>query len=223
MRFFARSAFEYIRQQVEQQAADKGNGGRLMFMMPSLPPDVRAGNRQPTGWLLHRTPQHLSAADQSRSALGRRMEEIDQPRPLRGRGEGLQERLVRCDWKPDRLPQPDVGRRFHDDRAADRGGPRDRRLGHGRFPPLRSADDLGAGVGQQFRQVDPRGLGSGGGGIRRRHGAKLRRGAAAPGRTGRGRCPADQHAPARPRFLGGPGRQGRGKRPADQSRPIQPA
>jgi DNA phosphorothioation-dependent restriction protein DptH len=39
MKFFAYSAFEYIRQQVEQQAAHSG-GGRLMFMMPSLPPDV---------------------------------------------------------------------------------------------------------------------------------------------------------------------------------------
>ncbi|MBU4401025.1 MAG: hypothetical protein KKE86_17055, partial [Planctomycetes bacterium] len=47
MRFFANSSFEYMRRQIEQYAGDSGAGGRLMFMMPSLPPGVvlEIGNR----------------------------------------------------------------------------------------------------------------------------------------------------------------------------------
>ena len=36
MKYFAQSAFEYMHRQAEQQ----GNSGKLMFMVPSLPPDV---------------------------------------------------------------------------------------------------------------------------------------------------------------------------------------
>ena len=44
MRFFSQSAFEYMRRQLDRYA---GPGGKLLFMMPSLPPMVvlEIGNR----------------------------------------------------------------------------------------------------------------------------------------------------------------------------------
>ncbi len=40
MRLFADSGFEYIRRQIERYAENTGSGGKLMVMMPSLPPAV---------------------------------------------------------------------------------------------------------------------------------------------------------------------------------------
>ena len=54
MRFFARSSFEYMHRQIEQYAGDSGAGGRLLFMMPSLPAGGCPGDRRPLDVLLCR-------------------------------------------------------------------------------------------------------------------------------------------------------------------------
>ena len=40
MKFFAESSFEYIRRQIEERLGQASPGGRLMFMLPSLPPMI---------------------------------------------------------------------------------------------------------------------------------------------------------------------------------------